>query len=86
MDELEIGFHTARPYWGQGLATEAALACRDHAFDTLDKQRVISWIKHGNTSSRRVAEKIGMRFEKEVRNELGSLSVIYSMEPEDRKK
>lgn len=40
--ELEIGYHLLRSCWEQGLATEAALACRDHAFDELGRNRIIS--------------------------------------------
>jgi len=31
-DEIEIGYHVRRDLWGQGLATEAARACRDFGF------------------------------------------------------
>ena len=36
--ELEIGYHLLRSCWKRGLATEAALACRDHAFDELGRK------------------------------------------------
>ena len=39
---------------------------RDHAFRDLKLQRVISLIHYDNTPSRRVAEKIGMTFEREI--------------------
>jgi ribosomal-protein-alanine N-acetyltransferase len=50
----------------QGLATEAARAVRDHAFDHLQLPRVISLIHPDNIASRRVAEKNGMTPEKET--------------------
>ena len=31
----EIGYQFNRNYWGRGLATEAAIACRDHGFTEL---------------------------------------------------
>jgi RimJ/RimL family protein N-acetyltransferase len=55
-----------RDFWGQGLATEAAIACRDWAFAHLETDRLISLIRHGNTRSRRVAERTGMTVWKEV--------------------
>lgn len=64
--DLEIGYMFLRRYWGQGFATEAASACRDYAFERLDYSRVISLIDPGNIASRRVAEKVGMKVEKEV--------------------
>lgn len=59
-DEIEIGYHTRRDLWGQGLATEAARACRDWGFKNLAVDRLISLIRPENLSSRRVAEKNGM--------------------------
>jgi ribosomal-protein-alanine N-acetyltransferase len=82
--ELEIGYHILRSYWGRGLATEGAVACRDHAFDDLRRQRIISWMHPQNLASRRVAEKIGMRLEKESLDKNGKVRVVYSMTPRDR--
>src|SRR5207245_3433651 len=63
-NELEIGYRLHPDYWNQGLATEAATAVRDHAFGELKLPRVISLIHPDNVASRRVAEQIGMRFER----------------------
>jgi len=64
--EVEIGYLFLRPLWGQGLATEAAQACRDHGFLRLGFTRLISLIDPANVTSRRVAEKVGMTQEKEI--------------------
>ncbi|MEM8531784.1 MAG: GNAT family N-acetyltransferase [Chloroflexota bacterium] len=40
--EVEIGYLFLRKLWGQGLATEAACACRDYGFDQLGFTRLIS--------------------------------------------
>jgi RimJ/RimL family protein N-acetyltransferase len=64
--ETEIGWALGRECWGQGYATEGALACRDHALGPLGLSRVISLIASPNTASIRVAEKIGERFERQV--------------------
>lgn len=82
--EPEIGYHILKDFWGHGFATESAAACRDYAFDILKKDRIISWMTPDNTASRRVAEKVGMCLEKETRNKTGTVSVVYSMKPEDR--
>jgi RimJ/RimL family protein N-acetyltransferase len=66
VDEIEIGYHVRRNLWGQGLATEAARACRDFGFARLPVERIISLIRPENLSSRRVAEKNGMTIWKEV--------------------
>ena len=65
-EEIEIGYRLDPDYWSGGLATEAARAVRDHAFRDLKLQRVISLIHPENAPSRRVAEKIGMKIEKET--------------------
>jgi hypothetical protein len=62
--ETEIGYRLARAQWGRGYATEAAAAVREYAFDTLCLPRVISIIDPRNAASIRVAEKIGLPFEK----------------------
>lgn len=67
VNEIEIGYHVRRDLWGQGLATEAAQACRDYGFATLPVERLISLIRPENMGSRRVAEKNGMTAWKEVR-------------------
>lgn len=60
IEKVEIGFHIRRHYWGQGLATEAALACCNYGFQTLQLEQLICLIHPQNFASRRVAEKIGM--------------------------
>jgi ribosomal-protein-alanine N-acetyltransferase len=64
--EIEIGYHLARAYWGRGLATEAAAAVRDYGFETLCLPRLISIIDPPNLASIRVAEKIGLQYEKDA--------------------
>jgi RimJ/RimL family protein N-acetyltransferase len=58
----ELGYDFRRDYWNQGYATEAAQAVRDYAFAQLQLPRLVSLIRFGNIRSRRVAEKIGMRY------------------------
>lgn len=62
----ELGYDLRSDVWGHGLATEAASAVRDHAFDALGLERLISLVRVCNAASRRVAEKIGMRLEREL--------------------
>jgi RimJ/RimL family protein N-acetyltransferase len=64
--EVELGYRLARRVWGQGYATEAARAVRDYAFGTLGLQRLVALIEPSNLASIRVAEKIGMRYEKDI--------------------
>jgi ribosomal-protein-alanine N-acetyltransferase len=57
---VEVAYALGTEFWGRGYATEAARACRDHAFRTLDVTHVISLILPDNAGSIRVAEKNGM--------------------------
>lgn len=77
----EIGYHLRRDFWGQGLATEAAIACRDWAFAHLTAERLISLIRPENLPSCRVAERTGMTVWKEV-NWRGLPHYVYSIEKE----
>jgi len=62
----ELGYDFRSDYWGQGFATEAAIAVRDYSFNTLHLPGLISLIRIGNKASRRVSEKIGMHFVSEM--------------------
>jgi len=64
--EYEIGYRLRRDCWRQGLATEAARACRDYGFSKVGLSRLVSIIEAENAASIRVAKKIGMTFEKHV--------------------
>ena len=64
--EIEVGYRFIRSHWGQGFATEAVKAIREYAFHVLCLPRLIALIDPQNTASIRVAEKIGMQYEKDV--------------------
>ncbi|HEY6970482.1 MAG TPA: GNAT family N-acetyltransferase [Candidatus Angelobacter sp.] len=64
--EWELGWTFARAHWGQGYATEAAAAAMQHSFEKLGHKRLISLIRPGNSASVRVAERIGMTYERRV--------------------
>jgi RimJ/RimL family protein N-acetyltransferase len=57
----EVGWLIAADRWSDGLATEAAAAAVEDAFDRVGLQRVISFTLPENTASRRVMEKCGLR-------------------------
>lgn len=64
--DVEVGYRLARKHWGRGFATEAVLAVRDYAFNALGLSRLIAMIDPANTASIRVAQKVGMHYEKDV--------------------
>lgn len=57
---VEIGWRIAREHWGCGFAPEAARASLTHGFDAAGLGEIVSFTSRGNTSSRRVMEKLGM--------------------------
>jgi len=77
-NEVEVAYTIAQEYWGQGLATEAAQAILNYGFERLNLSRLISLIDSENIASQKVAEKIGMTFEREGHDELGPF-LIYSI-------
>jgi [ribosomal protein S5]-alanine N-acetyltransferase len=80
--DVEIGYHVRRDLWGQGLATEAAQACRDFGFAHLPVDRLISLIRPENLPSQRVAEKNGMTAWKELVWH-GMPHLVYAIRRED---
>jgi len=80
--EVEIGYRLHPDYWNRGLITEAARAVRDHAFAELKLPRVISLVHPDNIPSRRVAEKNGMKVEKETTFR-GFPTLVYAMTREE---
>ncbi len=58
-DAAEIGYWLAEPEWGQGFASEAAVAVRDHAFRHCDFDRLIARYRTDNPASGRILAKLG---------------------------
>ena len=61
--DLEIGWWLARPYWGRGLATEAARVALQDAFERVGLDRIISIARPANIASTRIMEKLGFKLE-----------------------
>jgi RimJ/RimL family protein N-acetyltransferase len=60
VEEIELGWSITPARSRQGIATEAAIACRDWAFDVVGADHVISLILPANVPSRGVARNLGM--------------------------
>jgi ribosomal-protein-alanine N-acetyltransferase len=78
----EIGYHLRRDRWGQGLAIEAAHACRDYGFQQLRLELMISLIRPENMPSWRVAERNGMKVWKETTRS-GLRHLLYRIRREE---
>lgn len=62
--ELEIGYSLLPAFWNRGFASEAAMKCRDYAFESNFTDSLISIISVTNKPSEKVALKNGMRIDK----------------------
>jgi len=82
IEDIEIGYRLNPDYWNRGLITEAARTVRDHGFRDWKLSRVISLIHPDNIPSRRVAEKNGMKVEKEITFR-GFRTLVYAMTREE---
>ena len=58
---VEVGWRLARPFWGNGYATEAATAAVAFAFEELDLEEIVSFTTTVNEPSIRVMRRLGMR-------------------------
>jgi RimJ/RimL family protein N-acetyltransferase len=77
--EVEVAYLIDKTCWGQGLGTEAAQAVLDYGFNQLNLTRLVCLIERENVASIKVAEKIGMRFEREGEDEKGPF-LLYTQE------
>jgi RimJ/RimL family protein N-acetyltransferase len=64
--ELELGYWLVRDMQGKGYATEAGLRSRDYAFEVVGANTLVSYIHPDNEPSKRVAERLGARYEKTI--------------------
>lgn len=60
-DLIEVGWHLARPAWGQGFATEMGREMLRYGFEDLGLEYIIAVVDPLNEASKRVALRIGMK-------------------------
>ena len=77
-DWIDFGYRLARPYWGQGFATEAASAWVEAAFEKLMLSYIVSIVHPDNHASIRVLHKL--RFAEKRRSEvMGMSSIVFCL-------
>src|SRR5262249_60428748 len=65
-EALELAYRLIRRAWGHGIATEAAAALIDHAFNGLGLSRLVAVTYPENRASQRVLDKLGFTRHEDV--------------------
>lgn len=58
----DLGYRLIRKYWGQGIATETAIACLKYAFEQLKTNEVYAIADCENNGSNKILRKVGLNF------------------------
>ncbi len=82
-DEIEAAWAILPARWGEGLATEFAEATVGVAFGELHLPDVVAFTLPGNLASRKVMEKVGFTYERELLH-AGLTHVLYRCLPASR--
>jgi ribosomal-protein-alanine N-acetyltransferase len=77
--EIEIGYRMLKEHWNKGYATEAAFGLLNYGFTSLRLKKIVSSAHVDNTPSRKVMEKIGMKYI-DNRFHYGCLQAYYEIE------
>lgn len=75
LGDVEVLYGLAKAYWRRGIATQAVKASIFYGFNIANLDRVIAMALPDNQASRRVIEKSGLRYEKQVN--MFNLDVLY---------
>jgi len=78
---VEIGWRLARPAWGHGYATEAAIAVRDFALRDIGLDEIVSFTTYRNERSQAVMRRIGMTHDPADDFDHPGLPVDHPMRP-----
>ena len=76
---MEVVYALRQDRWGQGLATEAARAVLDWAFETPPVREIKAFTRPPHAASRRVMEKARMEFQGETDRYYGEMLAVYSV-------
>ncbi len=77
--ETELSYFLFPEFWGRGYATEAMLRVVQFAAEGLEVTSMIAVIDPHNAPSQRVAERLGMRFERAVPRSDGVTRHLYRL-------
>jgi [ribosomal protein S5]-alanine N-acetyltransferase len=81
VEEVELGWSITPERTRQGIASEAAAACRDWCWDHLEVDHLICLVRPENIPSRGVAERVGMHVWKETLfGSMGWRHLVYRLD------
>lgn len=63
-NEIEVSYGMIKKFWGRGIGSEAAAFWLEYGFENLGLERIVAALE--NTNSRRIMEKLGMKYEKKT--------------------
>lgn len=58
----DLGYRLIKKYWGQGIATETAIASLEYGFDKLETKEVYSITDCENIGSNHILKTVGFKF------------------------
>jgi RimJ/RimL family protein N-acetyltransferase len=80
-NEVEAAWAIIPSRWGEGLATELALACVEVGFRDLQLREIVAFTLPDNIASRRVMEKAAFAYEREIEH-AGLPHALYRRRPD----
>ncbi len=80
--DIEVGYGMIKEFWGRGIGTETARAWLDFGFHKKNLERIVAVAYPENVNSRRIMEKLGMKFEKTAEHH-GAECVFYAISREE---
>ena len=81
MPVVEVGWRLARPYWGQGFATEAARAAVTWGFANVALDEIVAFVVPGNQRSQRVMGRLGMTRDPDADFEHPAVPIGHRLRP-----
>lgn len=85
LTDVDLGFAFLPAWWGSGYACESARAVLSYGSQTLGLSRIVAIVTHDNARSCRLLERLGFRFERDVRlGPAGDALGLYAIAPGGR--
>ncbi|HEX8369364.1 MAG TPA: GNAT family N-acetyltransferase [Pyrinomonadaceae bacterium] len=76
--EIEVGYGMKKEFWRRGIGYECAMAWLRYGFENTGAERIVALADPENTGSRRIMEKCGMHYEKNMMH-FGMDCVVYAI-------